>query len=132
MKDRYTFIAVLDYEEDGIAVSFPDLPGCLPCAATTEEAVKNAEEALGLHLYGMEQDGETIPEASDIRSIKLKDGQVPMVVSVYMPLVRSRVQDVSVKKTLTIPAWLNDAATAQGINFSRTLQDALKQQLHMA
>jgi hypothetical protein len=37
----------------------------------------------------------------------------------------------SVKKTLSIPAWLNDAATAQGINFSRVLQDALKQQLNM-
>lgn len=132
MKDRYTFIAVLDYADDGISISFPDLPGCLPCAETTDEAVKNAEEALGLHLYGMEQDGEAIPEPSDIRSIKLEAGQVPMVVSVYMPLVRNRVQSVSVKKTLTIPAWLNDAATAQGINFSRTLQDALKQQLHMA
>ncbi len=56
MKDRYSFIAVFDVAEDGISIEFPDLPGCLPCADTMEEALKNAHEALGLHLWGLEQD----------------------------------------------------------------------------
>jgi predicted RNase H-like HicB family nuclease len=56
--DRYIFPAVLTYAEDGISIEFPDLPGCLPCAGSTEEALQNARQALGLHLYGMEQDGD--------------------------------------------------------------------------
>ena len=62
-KDRYSYVAVFSYEEDGISIEFPDLPGCLPCAEkdNTEEALKNAKEALGLHIWGMEQDGEEIP-----------------------------------------------------------------------
>ena len=40
MKDRYSFIAVFDVEDDGISIEFPDLPGCLPCAETMEEALK--------------------------------------------------------------------------------------------
>ena len=65
MKDTYLYPAVFEYAADGISIEFPDLPGCLPCGMTTEEAVKNAKEALALHLYGMEQDGESIPEPSD-------------------------------------------------------------------
>lgn len=53
-KDRYSYVAVFSYEEDGISIEFPDLPGCLPCAEkdNTEEALKNAKEALGLHIWG--------------------------------------------------------------------------------
>jgi hypothetical protein len=52
-KDRYSYVAVFSYEEDGISIEFPDLPGCLPCAEkdNTEEALKNAKEALGLHIF---------------------------------------------------------------------------------
>lgn len=72
MKDRYSFIAVFDVAEDGISIEFPDLPGCLPCADTMEEALKNAHEALGLHLWGLEQDGEEIPEPTQIQNITLE------------------------------------------------------------
>ena len=61
MKDRYVYVAVLTYEENGIAIEFPDLPGCYPCAEKDdiEGALQNAKEALGLHIWGMEQDGRT-------------------------------------------------------------------------
>ena len=64
MKDTYIYPAVFYYDEDGISIDFPDLPGCCPCADTTEEAVKNAREALGVHLCGMELDNDEIPEPS--------------------------------------------------------------------
>lgn len=131
MKDRYAYIAVLTYADDGISIEFPDLPGCLPCADTEEEALYNAQEALGLHLYGMEQDGDTIPEPSSIHALDLQPDQVAMLVSVYMPLVRSQVRNVSVKKTLTIPAWINALAEEQHINFSAVLQDALRDRLNL-
>ena len=52
LKDRYSYVAVFSYDEDGISIEFPDLPGCLPCADKddTEGALKNAREALGLHI----------------------------------------------------------------------------------
>lgn len=129
MKDRYAYLAVLTFEDDGISIEFPDLPGCLPCADTEEEALRNAQEALGLHLYGMEQDGDPIPEPSSIRALNLASNQVATLVSVYMPLVRSQVKTVLVKKTLTIPAWINALAEEQHINFSQVLQEALKERI---
>ena len=58
-KDCYVYPAIFTYEDDGISVEFPDLPGCLTCVDTTEEAIKMAKEALGLHLYGIEEENET-------------------------------------------------------------------------
>lgn len=129
MKDTYSFIAILTFADDGISIEFPDLPGCLPCAQTHDEALHDAQEALGLHLFGMEQDGETIPAPTPINHIHLEKNQVPTLISVYMPLVRNQVQTTSVKKTLTIPAWLNALAEKNNINFSQTLQTALKDML---
>ena len=72
MKDSYEFVAIFDYAKDGISISFPDLPGCLSCADTTEEAIKNAEEVLGLVLYDMEQEKENV-NFSKVLQAALKD-----------------------------------------------------------
>lgn len=125
MKDRYSFIAVVYTDDDGVSVEFPDLPGCLPCAESIDEAVENAREALGLHLWGMEQDGETIPEPSAIKEIKVEDGGVPMLVDVFMPPFRDKLQNRFVKKTLSLPAWLADLADKDGVNCSKVFQSAL-------
>ena len=129
MKDYYIFPAVFDFADDGISIEFPDLPGCLPCAQTQDEALKNAKEALGLHLYGMEQDGDDIPEASRLQDIHLEKNQTLVLVEAWMPLVRDRMNNRSVSRTVTIPAWLNTAAVGAGVNFSQTLQEALKAKL---
>ena len=125
MKDRYSFIAVLDMEDDGISIEFPDLPGCLPCADTMEEALKNAQEALGLHLWGMEQGGEEIPEPTPIQNIQLEKNQVPAVIEVFMPSFRDKINNRFVKKTLSLPAWLADLADKDGVNCSKVFQNAL-------
>ncbi len=128
--DYYAFPAFLYYDDDGISIEFPDLPGCLPCADTTEDAFRNAREALGLHLFGMEQDGEPIPKPTPIQQLSPEDGAVVSMVEVFMPAVRERMNTKMVKKTLTIPAWLNALALENGVNFSQVLQDALKSRLH--
>ena len=125
MKDRYSFIAVFDVEDDGISIEFPDLPGCLPCAETMEEALKNAQEALGLHLWGLEQDNEEIPEPTPIQNIKLEKNQVPAVIEVFMPSFRDKLNNRFVKKTLSLPAWLADMAYKDGVNCSKVFQNAL-------
>ena len=125
MKKRYTFVAILTEEENGISIEFPDLPGCCPCAETMEQAMDNAKEALGLHIWGMEQDGEPIPEPTPIGKIKTATGQVAISVDVFMPSVRERIENKSIKKTLTIPNWLDKLAAGEQINYSKLFQDAL-------
>lgn len=129
VKDIYVFPAIFDYAEDGISIEFPDLPGCLPCAKTTDEAIKNAKEAMALHLWGMEKDGDPIPEPTPVDKIQVRENQAIMLIDVYMPLYREAIENQSVKKTLTIPQWLNKLAEEKNVNFSQLLQSALKQHL---
>ena len=130
-KDRYSFVALFTYDNDGISIEFPDLPGCCPCADTTEEALKNAKEALGLHIWGMEQDGEPIPDASPITSLTPSANQLPVLIEVFMPPVRERINNKFVKKTLSLPAWLAAKADEEGVNCSKLFLNALMEYLHL-
>ena len=131
MKDRYSYVAIFNYEEDGIAIEFPDLPGCFPCAEKddTESALKNAKEALGLHIWGMEQDGEELPVPLAITDISLEKNQIPVLIDVFMPPIRERINSKFVKKTLSLPAWLAAKADEEGVNCSRLFQNALMEYL---
>lgn len=129
MKDRYSFIAIFSVDDDGISIEFPDLPGCLPCADNMDEAIKNAREALGLHLWGMEQDNEIIPEPTSIKNIHCKESEVPAVIDVFMPTFRDKINNRFVKKTLSLPAWLADMADEDGVNCSKIFQNALMEYL---
>ncbi|MFX3618712.1 MAG: type II toxin-antitoxin system HicB family antitoxin [Sporolactobacillus sp.] len=128
-KDRYVFPAIFDFASDGISIFFPDLPGCLPSADETSEAFKNAREAMALHLYGMEEDHEPIPNPTDIKNIKAEKNQIVTLIEAWMPPYRSEIKKQAVKKTLTIPKWLDDIAKENKINYSHVLQDALKDRL---
>lgn len=129
MRDTYIFPAVFSYADDGISVEFPDLPGCFPLGYTTEEAVKSARSCLALHIYGMEEDGEEIPQPSNPRELLPDKDQVIMIVEAFMPPLREKMANRYVKKTLSIPSWLNAEAERAGINFSGTLQEAIKAKL---
>ncbi len=129
MKDSYEYVAIFNYAEDGISISFPDSPGCLSYADTTNEAIKNAEEVLGLVLYDMEEENEKIPEPTSLEKVKCLENERAVLISVWMPLVRNEIEEQSVKKTLTIPQWLNKMAEKENVNFSKLLQAALKDYL---
>jgi len=129
MKDDYIFPAIFDYADDGITVTFPDLPGCFSYGSDDSDAVSNAEKALGLQLYGMERDGEDIPLPSTAMKIHTEENQRIFLVKTNMPLVRKEAKPVYVKKTLTIRADVNRAALAAGINFSEVLNSSLEQML---
>ena len=129
VKQTYLYPSVFHFEDQGVGVRFPDLPGCYTNAKTAEEAMRMAKDALGLHLCGMEQDGDPIPPPSDPAGLALGSGEAIVFVEVFMPLVRDMVEERAVKKTLTIPKWLNDVAEERGVNFSQVLQSGLKQYL---
>jgi len=90
-KNLYKYITIFNYAEDGINIYFPDLPGCFSCADTYKEAIKNAKEAMGLHLWSMEKDNDFIPKPSSLKNIKLKNNEVAKTIKLFMPLVRKRI-----------------------------------------
>ena len=129
-------------KDGGYSVVFPDLGYLATCADTKAGAYEAAVDCLAGYLYTSQREGSDVPAASDLGAVDLESvgrelgddasrGFVSMV-SVDVDAYAKAHFEKSVKKTLTIPAWLNDAATAQGVNFSRVLQDALKQQLHLS
>ncbi|MGG1517469.1 type II toxin-antitoxin system HicB family antitoxin [Paenibacillus oryzisoli] len=132
-KDRYIFPALFDYADDGITVTFPDLPGAITCGDTDDEALQMSKECLVLHLYGMERDNDTIPAPTPAKALQhqLEDptNQVIVLIEVWMTPFRDEMANKSVKKTLTIPQWLDDLAAEHKVNYSHILQDALKSYL---
>ena len=130
-RDLYIFPAIFSYADDGISIEFPDLPGAFTCGQTEEEAIYMAKDCLELHLYGLEEDNEHIPQASQIKDIKLEDNQAIVLIKVNMKPIRHEMMNKAVKKTLTIPKWLNDMANKEHINFSAILKSALIDELEL-
>lgn len=125
-KDYYIYPAVFNYEDKQITISFPDLPGCFSCGKDDQDALFMAKDALGLYLVSAEEDGEELTAPSKLNDIDLKKNERAVLIEVNMPLFRETVQNTSVKKTLTIPKWINDLAEKNKVNFSQVLQTALK------
>lgn len=128
--NRYLFAAIFEpSEEGGYCVTFPDLPGCITEGDNLDDALRMAKEALELHLWGMEEDNDEIPNPTAPEQIEVAKGKFVVPIEAYMPPVRDELNNKAVKKTLTIPYWLNKAAEEKGVNFSQTLQFALKKEL---
>ncbi|MDR0248727.1 MAG: type II toxin-antitoxin system HicB family antitoxin [Oscillospiraceae bacterium] len=129
---KYAYTAVFTPEESGgYSVNFPDLQGCYTCGDDMADAAYMAQDALCLTLYDLEQDGKPIPQASKPYEIAIADGEFTSVVAVDTESYHRFYEKKSVKKTLTLPMWLNERATQANVNFSGVLQDALKKHLHI-
>lgn len=128
-KDTYMYPAIFDYADDGISVEFPDLEGCFTFGNTDEEALLMAKEVLGLWMEIVEKDNEDIPKPSSLLDIEVEDNQRVVLVDVWMPTVRKAIMNKSIKKTLTIPQWLDIKAREKDLNFSYILQEGLKKEL---
>ena len=129
---KYAYAAVFTPEKNGMfSVNFPDLQGCFTSGDDVADAVYMAQDVLCLTLYDLEQDKKPIPKASNPRDIKISDGEFTSVVAVDTETYRRFYENKSVKKTLTIPMWLNERAEIANINFSSILQEAIKKRLHI-
>lgn len=122
-------------EENGYSVVFPDLNWLATCGKDEREAFNMAVECLAGYIYSLKKEGEQIPGASALKDISLSDVAKELDAETQDAFVNMISVDVdeyakehfekSVRKTLTIPAWLNKAAIEKNINFSQTLQEAL-------
>ena len=124
---RLIYLAVFEPTETGYSVYFPDFPGCISCGKNFEEAQRQAADALGLHVYGMEKDGDEIPAPSEVPQLypETASGYLVSPVTIFPDLVRNELDNRAVKTNLTLPAWLKELAEAQGVNYSKILQTAL-------
>lgn len=128
MLKKVTYLGVFEPTEgSGYSVYFPDLPGCTSYGETLSVAQSNAQDALGLHLYGMEQDGDPVPTPSDTPVVdpETADGFLVCPVTVFPSLVRDELDNRRVKTNVTIPAWVRELAQERGLNCSKLLEEAI-------
>lgn len=127
---KLTYFAVYEPSTDGaFGVYFPDLQGCISMGDNFLHAQAMAKEALGLHLWGMEKDGNVIPDPTQPPYEGAPAGSIIAPVTVFPDIVKNEMDNRSVKTNITLPAWLKELAEMQGVNFSQITQAALKEYL---
>ena len=116
-------------EEGGYWITFPDIPECITEGDSMEEAYNMEVDALGVALTDRIKEKQDLPKASDVDNIK-EDGTV-VVIQFDLAEYNRKHNNRAVKKTLSIPEWLNEEALAMNINFSQVLQEALLERINV-
>lgn len=128
---KYVFPAIFRPDGNVFHVFFPDIKGAGTCGDDFNDCIEMGEDWLCLMLYDMEQKGIEIPRPSDINTLSSQKGDIKTLINVDTNFYKRFYENKSVKKTLTIPAWLNEKALNANINFSHTLQKALREELQL-
>jgi predicted RNase H-like HicB family nuclease len=131
----YAYPAVFTVEEDNILVDIPDLPGAHTFGNSWANALYMAQDAIEMWLYDAENKSEPVPIASDPSTIATRynaSNKYISMVPANTDEYRKQVDTRAVKKTLSIPAWLNYKAEAANAPFSQILQQGLKEYLDVA
>ncbi|MBC7765545.1 MAG: type II toxin-antitoxin system HicB family antitoxin [Hyphomonadaceae bacterium] len=123
----YTYPAIFHKEENAYWVEFPDLQGCQTHGTTLSDVLELAQEALGLYLVSLEEDGVTPNEPSNIKAFQTDEDSFTTLV--WTDINKYRRNTKAVKKTLTLPQWMNEEAEKRHFNFSSLLQSAILQEL---
>ncbi|WP_018887420.1 type II toxin-antitoxin system HicB family antitoxin [Paenibacillus massiliensis] len=128
--DKFIYPAIFEKGENiGYTVTFPDLPGAITEGDDMEEALRMARECLELHLFGMEEDQDKIPNPTDPTAVLAPKDSFVTMIEVRMGSIRDEMMNKSVTKNVTIPRWLEKEAAREKLNFSQVLQQALKERL---
>ena len=125
MKDIYVYPSIFTFDDDGISVEFPDLPGCITEGKDLEEAFEMATDAASGWVLEELEEGNTVPEPSDYVEVKPREGGRVNIVLLDIDKYAEKYGEKAVRKNVTIPAWLNTFAEKRKINFSQVLQEAI-------
>lgn len=131
MDFKKVFYPALFHEEgNGFWVSFPDISEAFTEGRSMDTAVEKAKDALGSSLVFSEKEHSEFPKPSDPRSIKVEN-ESEFIVMIELDYLEYKKKNYAktIKKTVTIPEWLNELALGEKINFSAVLQDGLKEKL---
>lgn len=130
---KLAYIAVFTpCEEGGYMVTVPDLPGCITEGDNLAEALFMAEDAASGWILGELEEGNKVPEATNIEKIETKEGQFKSIIALDMDAYAEKYGQKAVKKTLTIPAWMNAYVEEHNVSCSKILQDAISQMVVQA
>jgi len=133
-KDMYNYPMIFTYSKDeigGVKIRAVDFENCSAQVEEGKDAIQSAMELLSKTIIDYETKKIETPDPTDISKIDLKDNEKLLYLNVWMPYFRGKVKDTYVKKTLTIPTWLDILAKNDNINFSSVLVKALKKELHI-
>lgn len=131
-QQNYTYPVILDYSEpEFINVILPDFNNAVTCTARDEDYITAAQELLSLSILDFENENKELPKSSRTEDINLEENQKIVFVNVWMPYFRTKVKEKYVKKTLTIPTWLDILAKNNNVNFSAVLVKGLKEELNI-
>ncbi|MDY3983450.1 MAG: type II toxin-antitoxin system HicB family antitoxin [Veillonellaceae bacterium] len=119
---QFIYPAIIHQENDGFWAEFPDLEGTFTQGDSLNEIMTNATEAMELTVLELLENSKSLPKATEVNSVRHDKQSFVTLIQSDIDLAKN---SKSIKKTLTIPAWLNDKALAKGINFSKVLQEAL-------
>lgn len=129
--NKYVFPAIFKKEKKGYSVFFPDLEGCQTQGDTIDECFYMAEDALSIYIFDLEEDNKTIVTPSNPLELKCEKDSFITLIGCDMDAYRKKYGSKAIKKTLTIPNWLNTASEEANINFSNVLQNALIEKLEI-
>jgi len=125
------YYAVFNFAEDGINVVFPDLNDAATFGENMHEALYMAKDLLAGWLIDAEDEKEAFPAPSDHLSIPVAPEDLLIPIEIDLAFYRKKFNSKPIKKTLTIPSYLNDLGNEAKINFSATLTEALKEKLEV-
>ena len=130
---KLVYPAVFTPYEDksgGYAVEFPDLPGCVTGGDDMAEAIFLAEDAASGWILTELEEQHIVPKPTELSKIKVEQGQFVNMVALDMDTYAAKHGNKSVKKTLTIPAWLNTYVEENNISCSEILRESLSKMAH--
>ncbi|MEG0270561.1 MAG: type II toxin-antitoxin system HicB family antitoxin [Clostridia bacterium] len=122
---KFVYPAKLESDDGHLMVTFPDIPNCLTEGDSLVEALELAEDALCMILADLEDKCEALPAPTDINTLHCEQGETLALVKADTLAYRRRTSHKVIKKTLTIPCWVNEAAERHGVNYSQLLQEAI-------
>jgi len=119
------YIALIRKDPDSdFSVDFPDFPGCVTAGSTVDEAKDMATEALALHIKGMMEDGDAVPEPSDLEAIMRDPGNRDSVAFLVSPPMVDTIVRVNVTFKSSTLREIDEAAKLRGLTRSAFLADA--------
>lgn len=131
MEENFTYPSIMYQEkgEDKIYIRFPDFPGLCAFGNTRQEAVQQAQEALAMLLIALIDEKRPLPEPEQAGDMTVKEGEQLLYIQLWLPYFRSTMKEIYVKKSVTVPTWLDELAKSKNLNFSAALVRGLKEEL---
>ncbi len=131
MSENYVYPSIMYREkgEDKIYIRFPDFPELCVFGDTKQEAVQQAQKALAMLLIARDDEKKGLPAPGQGDDTELEAGEQLVYIHLWLPYFRSAVKEVYVKKSVTIPKWLDELAKGKDLSFSAALVRGLKEEL---